>query len=161
MFSAIFLVVVILLGTGFIGVRSARAGDAAEIAAVAAGCAALTVADSMLSTQVAVDPHRLVFQSVARGDAPPSQAIAVQCYDYGEYYGDCGGSISVDQPWLKTDRDGFYGVDRVEVAVDTEGLEPGIYEGKIHIDYDFIAIDDSEDVSVELVVDPPEPAEVL
>lgn len=144
------MAVTALLGSGFIGIRPARAGDVAEIAAVAAGCAALTVAETMLSTRVAVDPHRLAFQSVAGGDTPPSQSIAVQCYDYGEFFGDCGGSISVDQPWLKTDRDGFYGVDRVEVSVDTTGLEPGTYEGKIHIDYDFIAIDDSEAVTVEL-----------
>lgn len=151
-FSRVFIGVVCLLGIGFIGVRPARAGMAADV--VATSCAVMT--DSMISTQVAVDPHHLVFEAVVGCDPPPSQAIAVECYDYGEYFGDCGGSISVNQPWLQIDQDDFYGVDSVEVSVNPEGLEPGTYEGKIHISYDWIAIDDEEDVSVDLIIDPPE-----
>ncbi len=132
-----------------LSVTRARAGFGTELAA--AGCG--SAVDSLVLTQVAVDPHVLTFSSVVGEEPPPSQSIAVQCYDPSYAFDtSCGGSVRSDQPWLLLDRDGFDGVDSVEVAVAPEGLEPGIYEGKIRVRYDFVAIDDSEDVTVELIV---------
>lgn len=143
---------IISLSAGLPGVRPAVAGVGTEIAV--AGCAA-TAASGLLTTTVAVDPHHLAFQTVLGDDPPPLQAIVVQCFDYGDYYGDCGGTISVNQPWLRTDRVSFYGVDRVDVWVDPTDLEPGTYEGKIHVSYYLVSIDDEEDVNVELVIQEP------
>jgi hypothetical protein len=106
---------------------------------------------SAATAEVAVDPHSLSFHAVQGQDAPPAQAIAVQCYDNDEFYIECGGSVSSNQDWLLIDRKSFYGVDSVLVSVDTSGLEPGTYEGKIHVSYD-LAFDD-EDVKVALVVE--------
>jgi hypothetical protein len=144
---AVFLA--ILAGSLAAGSSPARAGLGTDLAL--GGCGAVT--DDMVSTQVAVDPHHLDFSALQGGESPPSQAIAVQCFE-PDGFGDCGGSVSVNQPWLQTDRTSFYGVDRVEVFADPAGLDPGTYEGKIHVQYDFIAIDDEEDVNVEMVVEP-------
>lgn len=151
----LFLSLIGILTVGFPTVRPVTASVEAEIAV--AGCAA-TAASGLLTTSVAVDPHRLRFQTILGDDPPLSQAIAVQCFDYGSYYGDCGGTISVNQPWLRTDRVSFYGVDRVDVWVDPTDLDPGTYEGKIHVSYYLVSIDDEEDVTVELIIQ--EPSEV-
>lgn len=134
-------------------VPTARAGAGTEAAAM--GCGA--VANGLLwaaTTEVAVDPHSLEFHAVSGEEPPESQFIAVQCYDPSSLYSDCGGSLSSNQDWLLTDRKSFFGVDNVRVSIDPTGLEPGTYEGKIHVSYD-LAFDD-EDVVVTLEVKPPE-----
>lgn len=138
------------------GMKSAHASVAVDVGvAAAAGCGA-AVASWVLTTQVAVSPHHLDFEALS-GDLPSTaQAFAVACVDVADG-SDCGGSISVDQPWLQVDHDRFFGSDTVAVRVDPGALDPGTYEGKIHVEYDFVSVDDSEDISVELVVDPPPP----
>jgi hypothetical protein len=149
---ALFLCLIGILVVCLPEVKPAMASVEAEIAAV--GCAA-TAASGLLTTSVAIDPHHLTFQTILGDEPPPSQAIAVQCFDYGNYYNDCGGTISVNQPWLRTDRNHFYGVDLVDVWVDPTDLEPGTYDGKIHVSYYLVAIDDEEDVNVELIIQEP------
>jgi len=138
------------------GMKSAHASVAVDVAVgAAAGCGA-AVATGMLTTSVAVSPHHLDFEALS-GDFPSEpQAFGVRCIDVGDG-SDCGGSISVDQPWLEIDHDRFFGLDTVGVRVDPGDLEPGIYEGRIHVEYDFVSVDDSEEISVGLVVDPPPP----
>lgn len=139
----------VVMSCAFLSSPLAQAGIGVDLAA--AGCGA--VAGSMLTTEVAVDPHLLTFTTFV-GDVPPeAQTIVVACYDVGSYYDvGCSGSLSVDQPWLKLDRTDFYGVDTIAVRVDPADLTAGTYEGKIHVSYDFVSIDDEEDVRVELTV---------
>ncbi len=156
-FLGLFLACSFGLSGGLRGIRLARAGVGEDVAAgvAAAGCAA--AASGVFTASVSVDPHHLNFQAAAGEPPSDPQPIAVQCVDVLSGEG-CGASISTDQPWLQTDHDGFFGGGVVGVRVDPSALDAGVYEGKIHVKYDLISIDDSEDISVELTVDtPPNP----
>jgi hypothetical protein len=81
---------------------------------------------------VDVEPGRLAFAATAGGAAPASQSLIVGANSGG--CAPCHWQISDDAPWLsETPTDGDWPTE-VEVSVDPDGLEPGIYRATVVVD---------------------------
>lgn len=130
------------------------------------GCGAVlgSVFDLFISPEIKVSTHNMTF-SATEGENPDTQQITASCTypdDDSINYSDedeCGADVTADQEWLSAEPTEVYGLETVNVSVNTEGLEPGVYSGNIHVEYQLVSPDDEEDISVELTINPADESE--
>lgn len=121
------------------------------------GCG--VILDLLVTPEIEVSTHELIFDATEM-ETVPSQQITASCTqtDTDTFVeNDCGANVTSNQEWLTVSPDEIYGLETVTVSVNIEGLAPGTYEGNIHVEYWLVAIDDEEDVRVELTVNEADP----
>ena len=118
------------------------------------GCGVLL--DLLVSPEISVSTHNLSF-TATESTNPDSQQITAECTALDSDTSiseDCEALITTNQDWLSTSPTEILGLETVTVSINVEGLAPGTYTGNIHVEYILVSIDDEEDVSVELTVNP-------
>ena len=107
---------------------------------------------------VTVSVTALNFEATAGGDDPAIQQITVDC-TYNETSlldpQDCELNLTTEQTWIDVYPATTIGQENVEVTANITGLEPGTYQGNIHVESEFPnATDDEQDITVNLTVNP-------
>lgn len=126
---------------------------------VLSGCDAIF--DLLVSPEVSVGTHELAFTAVEGGDAPEAQKTTAECSTSNSSTesiidkDECTVDITSNQDWLTVAPTSVTGYKEISVSVNTTGLKEGTYTGKIHVEYDLVAIDDEEDIDVTLTVTAP------
>ncbi|MFH1873791.1 MAG: hypothetical protein ABH859_01215 [Pseudomonadota bacterium] len=107
---------------------------------------------------VTVSVTELNFTATANGGDPAIQQITVDC-TYNETSlldpQNCELNLTTEQTWIDVYPTTTIGQENVEVTVNITGLEPGTYQGNIHVESEFPnATDDERDITVNLTVNP-------
>lgn len=120
------------------------------------GCEVLF--DLFVFPSVSVSEHSLCFD-LTLDEEVLSQEVTADCSTIDSYgFNDsCYAELETDDPWIEVEPDSIWGWERVTITVDPEGLEPGLYEGKVKLRYEPFSIDDEEEITIEMIV--PEPPE--
>lgn len=133
------------------------------MAVALSGCDSLF--DLLVSPAVSVGTHELAFTAVEGGDPPAALRTTAECTTSNSSTSsvidkdDCTVDITSNQDWLSVAPISVTGHNEISVSVNTAGLKAGTYAGKIHVEYNLVAIDDEEDIDVTLTVTaPPVPA---
>lgn len=120
-----------------------------------------SIFDLLVSPEVSVGTHELAFTAVEGGDAPVAQKTTAECVTSNSSTSsvidksDCTVDITANQDWLTVDPASVTGHKEISVSANTKGLKAGTYTGKVHVEYDLVAIDDEEDIAVTLTVTAP------
>ncbi len=107
---------------------------------------------------VTVSTTALTFEATAGDDDPATQVVTVDC-TYTETSildpEDCELDLTTNQGWIDVYPTNTLGQETVEVNALIADLEPGTYEGNIHVESEFEnATDDERDITVTLTVNP-------
>jgi len=117
---------------------------------------------SSFFSEVSVSTHELTFETTY-GENPEAQTFIAYCaYFEGFFQSGCTADITTNVSWMTTDPSSIYREGTVTVNIDTEGMEPGTYYGRVHVEYVLVAVDDEEDVNVTLTINPaPEEDDIM